>query len=146
MQLLKSLNSSNCDCTQVVLTLEYTDAWRTRLSELPHVSVVSYDTSGVGELELRQQIRSSQRAMGLSGLRDIFGLPQHSEPLLQDAELHREIQVRTNLAKPALAWHWESVLQPQSKQMCWFQPLFCFGKMQASLQQVQENQQVFWHL
>ncbi|KAL0023973.1 hypothetical protein WJX77_004925 [Trebouxia sp. C0004] len=77
---------------QVVLTLEYADAWRTRLSELPHVSVVSYDTSGVGELELRQQIRSSQRAMGLSGLRDIFGLPQHSEPLLQDAELHREIQ------------------------------------------------------
>jgi len=42
---------------------------------------------------LRQQIRVAQRAMGLSGIRDIFGLPKHSELLLQDTELHLEIQV-----------------------------------------------------
>lgn len=76
----------------VVLTAEYTDAWRPTLSELPHVSVVSYNTSGCGEMELRQQIRAAQRAMGLSGLRDIFGLPKHSELLLQDTELHLEVQ------------------------------------------------------
>ena len=140
MQVLKSLNSSNCDCTQVVLTLEYTDAWRTRLSELPNVSVVSYDTSGVGELELRQQIRSSQRAMGLSGLRDIFGLPQHSEPLLQDAELHREIQVRTHLG-----------LLGFGSPCCSHKINKCVGFSHCSVsekckQQVQETQQVVWHL
>lgn len=87
------LNNSNCDHMQVVLTSEYTDAWQPTLSEHPNVSVVSYNTSGCGEMELRQQIRVAQRAMGLSGLRDIFGLPKHSELLLQDTELHLEIQV-----------------------------------------------------
>ena len=61
------LNNSNCDHMQVVLTSEYTDAWQPTLSELPNVSVVSYNTSGCGEMELRQQIRVAQRAMGLSG-------------------------------------------------------------------------------
>lgn len=77
----------------MVLTIEYAEAWQPRLSELPHVSVVSYNTSVHDELAIRQQIRANQRAMGLSGLRDIFGLPTHSEPLLQDTELHRKIQV-----------------------------------------------------
>ncbi len=79
--------------TQVLLTLEYTDAWRPRLSELPHVSVVSYNASGSGEMELRQQVRAGQRAMGLSALRDIFGLPKHTESMLQDTDLHLEVQV-----------------------------------------------------
>ncbi len=97
------LNNSNCDRMQVVLTSEYTDAWQPTLSELPHVSVVSYNTSGCGEMELRQQIRLAQRAMGLSGLRDIFGLPKHSELLLQDTELHQELQVhRPNCTHQAL--------------------------------------------
>jgi len=115
VQLLKGLNSGDFDCTQVVLTFEYTDAWRPRLSELPHVSVVSYNTSGCNEMELRQQIRASQHAMGLSGVRDIFGLPKHSEALLQDVELHREIQVRTHLATPALTGHCECVQLPPKR-------------------------------
>lgn len=80
-------------CKQVVLTTEYAEAWQPRLSELPHVSVVSYNISVHDELAIRQQIRATQRAVGLSGLRDIFGLPKHSEPLLQDTELHRKIRV-----------------------------------------------------
>ena len=116
-----SLNNSYCACMQVVLTAEYTDAWRPTLSELPHVSVVSYNTSGCGEMELRQQIRAAQRAMGLSGLRDIFGLPKHSELLLQDTELHLEVQVHMCTS---LQLHpsgiGESVRLPQSKQLCLF--------------------------
>ncbi|KAL3131772.1 UDP-glycosyltransferase [Trebouxia sp. C0009 RCD-2024] len=77
---------------QVVLSSEYADAWQLRLSELPHVNVVSYNTTSYGEMEIRQQIRATQRAVGLSGLRDIFGLPKHSEPLLQDTDLHQKIQ------------------------------------------------------
>lgn len=91
---------------QVVLTSEYSDAWQLRLSELPNVSVVSYNISSYGEMEIRQQIRATQRALGLSGLRDIFGLPKHSEPLLQDTELHRQIMVCTNPAWVNLcSWH-----------------------------------------
>lgn len=80
-------------CKQVVLTTEYAEAWQPRLSELLHVSVVSYNVSDSGEMALRQQIRAMQRAVGLSALRDIFGLPKHSEALLQDRELHHKIQV-----------------------------------------------------
>ncbi|KAL0040129.1 hypothetical protein WJX79_007837 [Trebouxia sp. C0005] len=77
---------------QVVLTTEYAEAWQPRLSELLHVSVVSYNISGFGEMALRQQVHAMQRAVGLSALRDVFGLPKHSEVLLQDMELHKKIQ------------------------------------------------------
>ena len=88
------------------MSSEYKEAWQLRLSELPHVSVVSYNTTSYGEMEIRQQIRATQRAVGLSGLRDIFGLPKHSEPLLQDTELHKKIQVCTYSAPLAPTGHW----------------------------------------
>lgn len=106
-------------CKQVVLTTEYAEAWQPRLSELLHVSVVSYNISGFGEMALRQQVHAMQRAVGLSALRDVFGLPKHSEVLLQDMELHKKIQVyqltkdfghRTvsscNVCDPCVAMQW----------------------------------------
>ncbi|KAA6424623.1 MAG: UDP-glucuronosyltransferase 2B31-like isoform 1 [Trebouxia sp. A1-2] len=69
------------------------------LTELPNVEIVTYNTSNVEELDLRQAIREGQRSVGFESIRSTFGMPLHSHPLLQDVELHRNIQA----FKPDLA-------------------------------------------
>ena len=80
---------------QAVLSDELAAAWRPRLAELPHVSTVSYNASSVHEMTLRQQLREAQRAVGLKSVLDIFGMPKHSHPLLQNTDVHKHIQVKT---------------------------------------------------
>jgi len=63
------------------------------LTELPNVEIVTYNTSNVEQLELRQVIREGQRSVGFESIQSTFGLPLQSHPLLQDVELHRNIQV-----------------------------------------------------
>ena len=81
---------------QVVLTDEYAKAWQPSLAKLSYVSVLSYNTSGVGEMELREKVRATKRAVGLRSIRGLFGhgLPWHSHLLLQNTEVHSQVQVK----------------------------------------------------
>ena len=81
----------------MVLTDEFAKAWRARLSELPNVQVVAYPTANDGEMGIRQQLRETEREVGLKSVFDIIGIPRHSHPLLQNAEVHKQIQARTGM-------------------------------------------------
>ena len=81
----------------MVLTVEFATAWRARLSQLPNVQIAAYSTSNEGEMGLRQQLRETQREVGLKSVLDIFGIPRHSHPLLQNTEVHNQIQARTDM-------------------------------------------------
>ena len=78
---------------QVVFTPGSATRFGPALTELPNVEIVTYNTSNVEELDLRQAIREGQRSVGFESIRSTFGMPLHSHPLLQDVELHRNIQV-----------------------------------------------------
>ncbi|KAL0043379.1 hypothetical protein WJX79_003197 [Trebouxia sp. C0005] len=84
---------------QVVFTPGSATRFGPALTELPNVEIVTYNTSNVEELDLRQAIREGQRSVGFESIRSTFGMPLHSHPLLQDVELHRNIQA----FKPDLA-------------------------------------------
>ena len=79
----------------MVLTDEFAVTLRPGLAKLSGVNILSYNTSGTDEMAIRQEVREFQRAVGLSSMRDIFGLPKHSHPLLHNTEVRRRIQVRT---------------------------------------------------
>ncbi len=50
------------------------------------------------EIDLRQAVRQNLRSVGIDSIRSTFGIPPHSHPLLQDAELHRKIQVSKHIS------------------------------------------------
>ena len=78
---------------QLVLSDEGAARWGVAAAKLANVQVLSYHISGSTEFELRQLIRTNQRSTGFDSIRSTFGVPTHSHPLLQDVELHKQIQV-----------------------------------------------------
>ena len=80
-------------CTQVVLSDDFAAKWGHKLAQLPNISFISYNTSGHDEMALRQTLRATQRSVGIQSIREVFGMPQHSQPLLQDLHLQDKIQV-----------------------------------------------------
>ncbi len=78
---------------QVIFTLEGAARFGTSLEDLSNIEILTYNTSNVVEMDLRQAVRLNLRSVGIDSIRSTFGIPPHSHPLLQDAELHRKIQV-----------------------------------------------------
>ena len=77
----------------MVFTLEGAARFGPALAKVSNVEILTYNTSSIDEMSLRQKVRENQRSVGLESVRSTFGIPGHSHPLLQDETLHRKIRV-----------------------------------------------------
>lgn len=82
----------------MILTLEGAARFEPSLGNLSNVEILTYNTSNVEEMDLRQAVRQNLRSVGIDSISSTFGIPPHSHPLLQDAELHRKIQVNKHIS------------------------------------------------
>ncbi|DBB18919.1 TPA: UDP glucuronosyltransferase 5, polypeptide G1, variant 3 [Trebouxia sp. C0006] len=91
LPLIRELSVRGHSC-QVIFSLEGAARCGPALENLTNIEILTYNTSNVEEMDLRQTVRLNLRSVGIDSIRSTFGIPPHSHPLLQDAELHRKIQ------------------------------------------------------